>query len=388
MIKHRTSIPPKGIAQEPSAQQLPCPESLITGIGLSCIAGDRPFALLGAVSAGLSGHRPDPVLQVPVPGQKEEQPIMSAAIADLEGIDHPAERMEILASQALAQAVESLPEDIDPEKILVVTLLPGQDTARGAVTRHDQLETTLRDQLPPLHSAIFRFVDMASGPTQQLLEVCIELAAGTWQAVLFGGVDSLVDTVSCTDMALAGRIMTAGSTEGQVPGEGAAYLLLQPGVAKTPGPLARISGAFQTAEPNTGQADSQKMTGLAHAMEQVLGQGNLTANALSGVILPFGAETAGSFEWHQTSLKLWPPGPTATPEETQQLADQENQREEMQLHVALGETGAATLPLSLALACARFEFAHPAVNHLLVCDAGDAPWRGAVLLQTGKKAKS
>ncbi len=385
MIWPKNPIPPKGMEQEPAGQQEPCPESLITGIGLSCIAGDQPFALLGAVGAGLSGARPNPVLQVPVPGQKGEQPVMSAPVADLDGIDHPAERMAILSGLALARAAESLADDMDGEKVLVVTLLPGQDTARGAETRIDELEEVFRGQVPQLNSAVFRFVDRATGSTRPLIEVCRELACGAWQAVLFGGVDSLVDTVSCTELALAGRIMTAGGAEGMVPGEGAAYLVLQPGESETSEALARIAGAFQAEEPHSGQADCQKMTGLASAMEQALGQGNLSANSLCGVVLPFGADTAGSLEWHQASLKLWPAGAGDPPEQARQPSGQESHREEMPLHVALGETGAAAFPLSLALACARFEFAHPKLNSMLVCDAGDSPLRGAVLLQTGKK---
>lgn len=385
MIRPKRTAPPKGGEQAPAGQQNLCPETLITGVGLCCLAGDQPFALLGAVGAGLCGARPNLALTVPVPGQDGDQPVMSAPVADLEGIDHPAERMDILAGLALCRAVESLPEGIDGERVLVVTLLPGPDAGRGAATSRDRLEETLRAQVPQLNGAEFRFVTVASGPTGRLIELCRELAEGNWQTVLFGGVDSLVDAVSCTDLALAGRIMTAGSTEGQVPGEGAAYLVLQPAHVEPSERMARIGGAAQAEEPNTGKADSHKMAGLATAMEQALGQGKLSADSLDGVIIPFGAETAGTLEWHQASLKLWPPGPGDQPEASLRRQQQATCREEMPLHVALGETGAAAFHLALALACARFEFDHPVVNHLLVCDAGEAPLRGAVLLQAGKK---
>lgn len=371
--------------QEPSGQQDFCPETLITGIGLSCIAGDQPFALFGAVGTDLSGASPNPLLKVAVQGQNGDQPVMSAPVTDLDGIDLPSERMEFLAVSALAKATESLPKDLDYEKLLVVTLRPDEENARGAATSNDQLKQRFRELSPQLNSAEFRFIDQATGATRQLIELCNELATGTWQAVLFGGVDSLVDTVTCTELALIGRIMTAGSTEGLVPGEGAAYLLLQTTETKPAEIMAHIRGASQAEEPHTGKADSQRMTGLATAMEQSLTQGNISANSLSGIVIPFGAETAGSLEWHQTSLKIWPPGPGEPSDETEQPAEQNNHREEMQLHIALGETGAAALPLSLALACARFEFDHPGLKHLLVCDAGDTPFRGAVLLQTGKK---
>lgn len=385
----RATLAEKTVHHQPTVQQKAYPETLVTGIGLSCVVGDQPFALLGAVGTNMSASRPNPLIRVKVPQQESELAVMSAPVAELDGVELAAERMEILASQALDKASEFLPHTLDNSKLLVVTLLPSQGTTRGATTKNSSFRENLASLVPRLSTAEFRFVEASTGSTKQLIEVCGELAAGTWQAMLFGGVDSLVDTVSCTELALNGRIMTVGGSEGLVSGEAATYLLLQAVKSKPAQVLAHITSAAQREEPQSGKADQQMMTGQVAAIQAALGHVDLPASSLDGVILPYGSDTASTLEWHQVTQKIWPPEtkeqPEAVEQPTQPPLEQKKNREELHLHIAVGETGAATLPLSLALACARFEFHHPSLSYLLVCDGGDALFRGAVLLQTGKK---
>ncbi len=378
-------------SKEPAEQLQPCPETWITGLGLNCVAGDQPFALLGAVGAGFCGARPDPVLCVPVPGKDGEQPVLSAPVSALEGIEHPAERMAILAEAALSQAAGTLPDGLTPEKVLVLTLLPDKTTARGSAPRVEALIEALRAAHPSLQQAKFRFVEATAGPVGLLLETCLDLAQGTWDAVIFGGVDSLVDAVSCTELALAERIMSVGSPDGLVPGEGATYLVLQRPAKDQPKANGRAKGiirsAVQAPEPQSGKADSKKMSGQAAAIELALAQAELSAQDLGGVILPLGAETTGALEWYQVTQKIWPPKKPDSPEASEPPAGADNAPEEMLLHIALGELGAAAFALSTALACARFEFEHPAIRNILVCEAADQPLRGALVLQAATDVK-
>ncbi|BCR03031.1 hypothetical protein DESUT3_01000 [Desulfuromonas versatilis] len=369
----------------------PFPEIWVTGIGLICLAGDQPFALLGAVGSPLSGARPDPLISVPAVGQAGEQAVLTAPIAALEGLGHPGERMQLLAETALSQVLAALPAAIDREQTLVVTLVPEKTAARGSALNPEQLEIAAKAL--GLETAQFRFVEANQGGAASLAEACRGLAEGTWQTVLFGGVDSLVDAVTCTELALAGRIMTVGGAEGLVPGEGAAYLVLQaPGnTRKDPAPPVRasIKGVAQAPEPHAGDAGSRRMTGLATAAEQVLDQAGLGRHALGGVVVPFGGDTAGALEWHQATQKLWPPNGKAASQDGPALRQAEPPAppEELQPHLALGSLGAAALPINIALACARFEFKHPKLGSILVCEAGDGPFRGAVLLQTWKEKR-
>lgn len=360
----------------------PCPATRVIGIGLASIVGDQPFALLGAVGTLLSGASPDPVISLPVQGQEGERPAMTAAIAELEGIDHPAQRIEIMAVEALAKACGSATATKFGDKTLVMTLLPAQSSPRGAVVQGDELMAALKDQLPELAEAQFRFAETSSGSVGHLIQACRELVENTWETVIFGGVDSLVDPVSCTELALAGRLMTLGGVEGLVPGEGAAYLVLQaaqnPAANSQKNLLAKIQAAAQAPEPNSGRADSKPMAGLAAAIQQALAHAGLQGGKPGGVVLPLGAETCGTLEWYQATQKVWQPDKG----ENSGAALQEIPPEELLSHLTLGELGAATLPFALALACARFEFEHPALETILACDAGDDQHRGAVLLQS------
>jgi 3-oxoacyl-[acyl-carrier-protein] synthase-1 len=386
MIWAKTTNQPHPTTAVIPRDSAPCPTTWVTGIGLVSIVGDQPFALLGAIGTMLSGAKPDPVLSLPVPGQDMEQSAMTAALAELEGIGHPAERMEVLATEALLKAFQSAAGNAFGAKTLVLTLLPAQSSPRGAVINRDSFMAGLKSQLPELVQAQFRFAETSSGPVAQLIEVCRELAENTWETVVFGGVDSLVDPVTCTELALAGRLMTAGGFEGLVPGEGAAYLVLQaakmPSGKSQPMTLAQIQAAAQAPEPHADMADSKPMTGLAAAIQQTLAQAGLQPENLGGVVLPLGAETCGTLEWHQAHQKVWP----ARKNENSAAETQTETREELLPHLTLGELGAATLPFALALACARFEFEHPPLETILACEAGDDKHRGAILLQAPQKA--
>jgi 3-oxoacyl-[acyl-carrier-protein] synthase-1 len=55
--------------------------------------------------------------------------------------------------------------------------------------------------------------------------------------------------------------------------------------------------------------------------------------------------------------------------------------EELSPQSAIGDTGAAALPLALVIGCARFEFNFPSVERVLVCEGDQGTARGAVLLK-------
>jgi hypothetical protein len=105
--------------------------------------------------------------------------------------------------------------------------------------------------------------------------------------------------------------------------------------------------------------------------------------------------SSGEREWHQVTQRLWPirldeqqrvamtlgeidapePAPSAEPKR-------------LNLNQVTGETGAATLPLQLALACEHFRYAaetarygFPAPSLALVCEMSDYPRRGALALE-------
>jgi 3-oxoacyl-[acyl-carrier-protein] synthase-1 len=301
-------------------------------------------------------------------GPDDESPILRAPISGFEGIDHSGERITLLAAAALGQALSGLPEGTTWSRILVLTLLPPPASSRGQALGTPGLEEALRALHPGLLQASFSFVAAEEGAVAQLREVGLALAGGKWEAVLFGGADSLVDVVTCSALIREGRILTAAAAAGLLPGEGAAYLLLRWGEACPPG-RGRIAGAGHAPEPHRAAADRCAMTGLPAAIEEALASAKAPAAAVGAVVLPFGAETSGALEWHQVRQRLWPNPSTAV-----------DRAEELHPGLVLGELGAAAFPVALALGRARLDFEYPSVGTVLVCEAGDQGERGAVLL--------
>lgn len=343
----------------------------ICAVGLACAAGDQPFALLGAVGTHLSCAVPHPVLTVG--GMDGEQPpALFAPVPVFDPQEEREERITALASAALASALENGSNFPGGDKILVFTLVP-------EIAEEDlrELEGTLREENPALQSAAFQFAQTENGGVAALSALRQEVATGKWEVVIFGGVDSLVNATACRDLLQEGRLMTSESFEGIVPGEAAAYLVLQ-GADSSATPemksIATISGTAHAPEPFAGQAQDQKMTGLAQSVEEACRQAGIDLVDLKEIILPFPPESASQLEWHQASVRLWPPRAPKS------RWDRPQHPEILRLHAALGELGAAALPVALVLGCARFEFDHPPLASILVCEGGDAPVRGAVCL--------
>jgi 3-oxoacyl-[acyl-carrier-protein] synthase-1 len=340
----------------------------ITGIGLCCQPGTEPFALFGAVGTNLSGARTHDCLEAPLPGKKDQAPILYTPVSRLEGRDTPHDRIVVLAQIALEKAAEQIPVGIPGEAILVLTLVPTQQTPRGRNLDLEDLKEQLTSCHPRLDSACFRFVPVDQGSVETLQEICAELQQGKWQVVLFGGVDSLVDIVTCTELVCQGKAMLKGGVEGIIPGEGAAYLVLE----KQPSGKcwARINAAHSVPEPHHDQAHDKPMTGMTAAIKAAMQDAGITPEKLDGIVLPYGGRMVEALEWHQVVETVWP-----------RRENIPREFEVLRLCSTLGETGAAFLPLGLALGCARFEFEFPTADNLLVCTCHPSTSRGAVSLK-------
>jgi len=341
---------------------------VVSALGVCCRSGDQPFALFGAVASQMSGAEADAQLSFAAPGGDEAAQALTARVAALGDDEDPHERMGMLAETALGQALESLPEDFDWERLLILTLVPDGCNPRALTSPAlKQLHMDLSRLREGLSRAVFRFVSCADGAVSHLQAACGEMKQGTWRAVLFGGMDSLIDLVTCTLLTQDDRIATTHNSEGLVPGEGAAYVLLQQEPANAP--VARLAGLGCAVEPHAGEAADKRMSGLATAITDCLAEQQLSPSSLDCVVAPHDGSLSGALEWHQTVEALFPRR-EAAPRNFEMLLPCRS----------FGELGAAALPLALVLACARFEFDHPVVRRVMVCEAGDFAQRGAIVL--------
>jgi 3-oxoacyl-[acyl-carrier-protein] synthase-1 len=342
----------------------------ITGIGVFTAAGDLGAALWGAVATRLSASRLVPGLSVTSADMNVAKPFYAPIVVLPEQLKSEF-RIPIMAREALSRACTALPEDRIGLRILILTLLPASSPKRpnaGELDRN-KLAASLRETHPALAMAEVRFVQANAGAACHLAQCMEELNQGQWDGVLFGGVDSLTDPGTIRALAALGHCRTDRNPEGILPGEGAAYLLLEkPETAKSP--LAVVAGLGHGREASPGQAANCRMTGLAESIEQALAQAQCMSSQVETIVLPMGNDVPSTLEWHQVKRKLW-----------SRTEDDNAEMEELTPQGAIGDTGAAALPLSLVIGCARFEFNFPPVERILVCEAGQGEPRGAVFLK-------
>lgn len=311
------------------------------------------------------------------------------------------ERMRQLAAIALANAANQLPASVKPVSVLIVIAVNPE-----LITRYNKIDTQhlqdhLSESIPRLSAATYQILPNVSGSsiTAALRSAIAELNEGKWQTVIFGGADSLISLFTCQDLHDAGRLNAAGKSAGIVPGEGAAFVVLQTkdAAAKNTTPaLGYLSGLSVAPEPHARDADIEATVGLSTAINQALTQAGIGATDIQGIVHSLGAETVHAFEWYQTTKKLWP----RRVDEQQRIAVQIGEIEQADIpddpipqiilpHMTMGEIGAAALPMRFATALAWIEYdAHqarwgfPIRKHLLVCDTPDTPERGAFVIST------
>jgi 3-oxoacyl-[acyl-carrier-protein] synthase-1 len=349
---------------------VPLTEVAVTGVGLACKTGDQPFALFGAVATHLTSSTPHNDFSGNGDSAADIR-LLIAAVPEVEDLDTPQERITSLAGSALKQTLNFLPQPIEGKDILVLTLLPEAATERGASLNREQLQTALTSQHSTLTTACFRFAGPYQGAVLQLQKACAELVEGKWQVVIFGGADSLVDIVTCASLIQTNSAMLQKGAGGVVLGEGAAFLLLEKCNPSNPSSEFPSIGAMAACEePHPGKAEDDHMTGLATALRNTLATAKLSPAAIKSIVLPLDGNIADEMEWHQTVETLWP------------RRDNIPRRfEELRPHLSLGDTGAATLPLALALASARLDFRFPSVDNIFVCEVSRHSPRGVVYLK-------
>jgi 3-oxoacyl-[acyl-carrier-protein] synthase-1 len=370
----------------------------ITGLGLACLAGDQPYELISSMLGQISGTELSDEYKI----MSDDGTYLVPRMAPVPSFgDIPErERMYQLTTNALSTAAAQISPSLEPESVLIVIMVAPEFVTRFKKVDTLHLQSYLTEKTPRLESSTFRILPNNTGSSTGVLRAAIaELNEGKWQAVIFGGADSLISIFTCQDLHSDDRLNVVGSTEGVVPGEGAAFVVLQStetANANTSPPLGYLRGLGVEAEPNARDADLAATEGLSIAINQALTQADIAATDIQGIVHNLGAETVHAIEWYQTSKKIWP----RRINEQQRVAVQLGEIEQADTpddpipkiilpYMTMGEVGAAALPMHLATALAWMEFdAHqarwgfPVRKHLLVCDTPDTPERGALIIST------
>lgn len=191
------------------------------------------------------------------------------------------------------------------------------------------------------------------------IAAALEACEAGEEVVLVGGVDSAMDLALMNRLNKDKRLLTGATNQGYVPGEGAAFLLLDTEVSSRE---VCLSGAATAEEP--GHLYSEETCKAEGLLSAVARAGEALGEPAKTVFCGLTGENIAIKEWGITASK----SPLISPEM-------------LLSHPAenFGDLGAATIPTLVALAVGRLK-EKPSSAPALVWAASDYALRGAVTL--------
>jgi len=278
-------------------------------------------------------------------------------------------RMIRLASPALRQAAAGLPEGQNPLPVSPLPVFLGlpEDHQGRKPTEGSALLAAIAGQagvtVDEKHSQVF-----PRGRAAALLALDAgirQLIEGRATSVLVGGVDSFLDLRTLAELDFEQRILGARSSDGFIPGEGAAFVRLTAARAAARGQVvvlatgtARDPGHLYSEQPGRGE-------GLAQALAKMFAGLRAPAGPIETTYASFNGENWCAKEWGVARLRHSERFSAAGPLE--HPAD------------CYGDTGAAAGALLLALA-ARALAGEDRVGPALVFASSDREDRACALL--------
>lgn len=306
----------------------------ITAARITSVAGNDIQEVLTKINNNMNYATLNHNYQVKAPGENKLYHPYIAAIADYD------------LTQTLTNTLADLLSQADLETTLLHTVLPSKSDCRSVY-----INKTLIQKLVP--QAQLSFSHAGQGVCLQLQNLINKLHNNEYQTIIFGGIDSLTDSNTIKEFGQQTRIMSNFGGRGLVPSEAAAYVVLQIFNTNT-----TIKAITHKPEPN-----------LISAIQQTLTRTKLTPKAITTTLSAFGAEPNEPLEWADTTQAIWPF--KIYPELPNSILT----------YRTLGEIGAATIPLQLALTTAL-------PGNSLICEANAYPYRGAILIHNKPEKKN
>jgi hypothetical protein len=368
----------------------------ITGVSAVTLVEGPPQALLSAVTNGMSGTRPlaDKRYQ-PTTNRHITSPVVIAA---MEGLPtDPFLRILEILDRSL-EALGNYLEAVDSATLGIALLLPLNRT--GLSLDKEMIEDIIGAYFLELRPKSIELVSEGESATSALKRLCTKLYKNEIETGLFCGIDSWIDSQLFDKLAVEKRLLTQSQVNGVIPGEGGGAVLLQTvnhvksSRSKNNDPLAILGNLAAMPEHHVGEAEEKLMMGMIRALHGAIGERRELINMSTCVLYSMKSDYASDLEWHQVKMHFWHQHfgknqrlTTLQSDDEERQSDEQALRQEHNLAHCLGETGVATLPILLTLACEkiRFDAIHerfglPVDSYLLLCELGNQPWRGALWL--------
>ncbi|MCY1080755.1 beta-ketoacyl synthase N-terminal-like domain-containing protein [Archangium lansingense] len=230
-------------------------------------------------------------------------------------------------------------------------------------------------QLPGLQSRIRIYSEGHASALKALQDALTQLQQGRFTQAVIGGVDSLVERERLTQLWTEGRLKTDENAVGLIPGEAAAFFLVESPVqarrrkAEVLAWLEAPSVAHEPVSPASGQPCNG--LGLGRAISTTL-VGLTDRGAHTGLILSdlngelyraeeFSKMVPRALQHLQQPWRLWHP------------AD------------CIGDTGAASSAISVCVGARALARGYAGTDNVLVCASSDEGLRGSVYLRSARK---
>lgn len=337
------------------------PSLRIAGCGMCCAVGFSAPAARAAIRAGLDAFETSDFVD------ERGEPILVARVP-LGEVQGP-RRLATMFASAFAECAEGAPA-LDPAGVALLLLVaergrPGATDAWAAACLAACEQITGQK----LHPASRVLPLGRAGLAAALAEARALLEGGAatgLRRVVVGGADSYLNAHTINHFLRRGRILATESNDGFIPGEGAGVLLLELAAPDAPG--LHLRGAASAEEPAPIAVDAPtRAVGMSLAVRGALAQ---SGRALSEMSFRMSDAAGESYFFREAGL-------AAT-----RVMDRRAPHQPL-LHItdAVGETGAAIGPLSLAYLAGAMPRGHAPGPLGLLHLSGDGPARAALVVE-------
>jgi 3-oxoacyl-[acyl-carrier-protein] synthase-1 len=203
-----------------------------------------------------------------------------------------------------------------------------------------------------------------------LRQAAKDFLSGTVDAALVGGVDSLLRPDALTALRDGGALRSASHPQGILPGEGAAFLVLERVPPPSSRPLAMLEAIVTEDEPTVGTDDAN----TAYALTRVLRKLRLSARSFRSrplALCDLNGDRYRAMEWAMASMRAF--------------ADLSGDALVWHPADCIGDAGAAMGAIDLVWAAVALSKGYAPGERVVVWGASDGPERAAALLTQAAK---
>jgi 3-oxoacyl-[acyl-carrier-protein] synthase-1 len=348
----------------------------LTGIGMVTSVGHQAYPACAAIRAGISRMRELEMAQGPT-GRPATLSLIGSPIKGVTDSYFGLGRWTRLATDALRDlsGMTGLTAAMLAQTPVFLGL-PSQARTSSAPDDWKLLGARISQwlQLSGLRERIHLCQEGHSAALKQLKHAVAQIQQGRFTQAVVGGVDSLVEPDALARLLEEGRLKTAEHPVGLIPGEGAAFFLVE-SAAQAQRRKAEVLAWLEAPRlgheltapasglPCDGRGLAEAITATFSGLTDRGVHTGLIISDLNGELFraeEFANMVPRSLRHLRTPWQLW------------HAAD------------CIGDTGAASSAISVCLAARALARGYARTNHALVCASSDAGLRGSVYLRSSR----